>query len=439
MRELSSRAKRGIAIVLVEGTVASFRTAAAALFLLSASLPAQERAVAIRGGTVLPISGPAIPNGTVVIRGGKVVAVGANVQVPAGAEIVDASGKYVMPGVVDAASYSGISDNDLNEPTDPMTPQNRVWEAYNPFGTFGSGQAAPLRNKEALSGGVTTQYIAPADAQLLGGQGAVLKTAGATLDALLVREPAAIDIALGTPPKTPARAANRDPFTRMAEAAMLRGLFVKAQEYQRNKSSNATLPRDLGMEALGKLLRKEIPARIQANNATDIRTALRLAQEFNFDVIIDGGAGAWDLKDELAAKKVAVVLGQVSHQYVSNEEIPDKQDYPKPDERLAGRLTNAGIPTAIATFSRAFSTLAPAGTGKWLLIDAALAAGYGMTDDQVLRAVTLIPAQILGIADRVGSLEAGKDADVIVLDGPPLSVKTWVQRVYVNGELVYTK
>jgi imidazolonepropionase-like amidohydrolase len=193
------------------------------------------------------------------------------------------------------------------------------------------------------------------------------------------------------------------------------------------------------MEALGRLLRKEIPARIQANNATDIRTALRLAQEFNFDVIIDGAAGAWEFRDELAAKKVGVVLGQVSHQYVSNEEIPDKQDYPKPDERLASRLTNAGIPTAMATFSRAFGTLAPAGTGKWLLIDAALAAGYGMTDDQVLKAVTLVPAQILGVGDRVGSLEVGKDADVIVLDGPPLSVKSWVQRVYVNGELVYTK
>jgi imidazolonepropionase-like amidohydrolase len=413
--------------------------AIATTLVVSASLSAQDRAVAIRGGTVLPISGPAIPNGTVVIRGGKVVAVGANVPVPAGAEVVDASGKYVMPGVVDASSYIGLSDNDLNEPTDPMTPQNRVWEAYNPFGTFGSGQAAALRNKEALSGGVTTQYIAPADAQLLGGQGAVIKTAGATLDGVLVREPAAIDIALGTPPRTPAREGNRDPFTRMAEAAMLRQLFVKAQEYQRNKSGNATLPRDLGMEALGKLLRKEIPARIQANNATDIRTALRLAQEFNFDVIIDGGAGAWNMKDELAAKKVSVVLGQVSHQYVSNEEVPDKEDYPKPDERLAGRLTNAGIPTALATFSRAFSTLAPAGTGKWLLIDAALAAGYGMTDDQVLRAVTLVPAQILGVANRIGSLEVGKDADVVVLDGPPLSVKTWVQRVYVNGELVYTK
>jgi imidazolonepropionase-like amidohydrolase len=411
----------------------------ASFLVIAAPLTAQERAIAIRGGTVLPVSGPAIPNGTVVIRGGKIVAVGANVAVPAGAEIVDATGRYVMPGVIDAASHIGIEANDLNEPTDPMTPQNRAFESYNPFGTFGSGQVAPLRNKEALSGGVTTMYISPADAQLLGGQGAVIKTAGAALDAVLVREPAAIDITLGTPPKTAARAQNRDPFTRMAESAMLRQLFVKAQEYQRNKASTPTTPRDLGMEALGRLLRREIPARIQANSPTDIRAALRLSQDFGFDLVIDGAAGAWEFKDELAARKVAVVLGQVSHQYVSNEEIPDKSDYPKPDERLAGRLTNAGIPTAMATFSRAFGTLAPAGTGKWLLIDAAVAAGYGMTDEQVLKAVTLVPAQILGVADRVGSLEAGKDADVIVLDGPPLSVKTWVQRVYVNGELVYTK
>jgi imidazolonepropionase-like amidohydrolase len=418
---------------------ASFLSVVSALVICSVSLSAQERAIAIRGGTVLPISGPAIPNGTVVIRGGKILAVGANVPVPAGAEIVDAAGQYVMPGVIDAASHIGIEANDLNEPNDPMTPQNRAWESYNPFGTFGSGKAAPLRNTEALSGGVTTMYISPADAQLLGGQGAVVKTAGATLDGVLVREPAAIDMALGTPPKTPARTQNRDPFTRMAESAMLRQLFVKAQEYQRNKASNPTQARDLGMEALGRLLRRELPARIQANNATDIRAALRLAEEFSFDLVIDGGAGAWEFKDELVARKVAVVLGQVSHQYVSNEEIPDKQDYPKPDERLAARLTGAGVPTAMATFSRAFGTLAPAGTGKWLLIDAAIAAGYGMSDDQVLKAVTLVPAQILGVANRVGSLEVGKDADVIVLDGPPLSIKTWVRRVYVNGELVHTR
>jgi imidazolonepropionase-like amidohydrolase len=133
------------------------------------------------------------------------------------------------------------------------------------------------------------------------------------------------------------------------------------------------------------------------------------------------------------------VLGQISHPYVSNEEIPDTEDYPPVDESTPARLTEAGVTTAIASFSRAFGTLAPAGTGKWLLIDASIALGYGMSEEDVLRAVTLVPARILGIDDRVGSLEAGKDADVILLDGPPLSIRTWVERVFVDGEEVFVR
>jgi imidazolonepropionase-like amidohydrolase len=220
-----------------------------------------------------------------------------------------------------------------------------------------------------------------------------------------------MDMTLGTPPKTAARARNRDPYTRMAEVAMLRQAFIKAQEYERNRAANPALPRDLGMESLGRMLRKEFPARIQANAATDIRSALSLAEEFKF----------------------------VSHPYVSNEEIPDKTDYPPVDERLPGRLTAAGVKTAVATFSRAFGSLAPSGTGKWLLVDAAIAAGYGMPEADVLKAVTLVPAEILGVANRLGSLEVGKDADVVLLDGPPLSVKTWVRKVWVGGELVFEK
>jgi imidazolonepropionase-like amidohydrolase len=282
-------------------------------------------------------------------------------------------------------------------------------------------------------------YIAPADATLLGGLGAVVKTAGPSLDGVVVREPAAVDMTLGTPPKAAARQRNRDPYTRMAEVAMLRQTFVKAQEYHRNRQANPNQPKDLAMEALGPLLRREIPGRIQANSPTDIRSALSLAQEFGFDLILDGAASALEFQAELVARRVPVVLGQVSHPYVSNEELPDRQDYPAVDERTPARLTDAGVKTAIASFSRAFGSLAPAGTGKWLLIDAAIARGYGMSEQAVLRAVTLVPAEILGVANRLGSLEAGKDADVVVLDGPPLSVKTWVERVYVNGELVYTK
>jgi imidazolonepropionase-like amidohydrolase len=407
--------------------------------LIAVPATAQEKAVVIRGGTVIPVDGAPIQNGTVVLRGGKIVAVGTNVAVPSGAEIVDARGKYVLPGLVDAMTSIGFAGNDLNENSNSVTPELRAFEGYNPFGTFGSGKPGPLRNVEMLSGGVTTIYIASADAALIAGQGAVVKTAGNSLDGVVVREPASMDMTLGEPPKRPARAASRDPATRMAEVAMIRQALIKAQEYAANRSQNATAPRDLGMEALGRLLKKDFPARIQATSARDIRTAMGLAAEFGFDLVIDGAAAATQHKEELAARKIPVVLGQVTHPFVSNEEIPDRSDYPPVDESTPAQLVAAGVKVALASFSRAFGSLAPAGTAKWLLIDASVAAGYGMSDADILRAVTLSPAEILGVSDRVGSLTVGKDADVVVLDGPPLSIKTWVERVYVNGELVHRK
>jgi imidazolonepropionase-like amidohydrolase len=145
------------------------------------------------------------------------------------------------------------------------------------------------------------------------------------------------------------------------------------------------------------------------------------------------------MKSELAAKKIPVVLGPISHPFISGEEIPDLKEYPAPDERNAGWLRQAGVPIAIASYSHGLGGLAQPITAKWLLIDAALAQGYGLAEDEILRAVTLYPAQILGVADRLGSLEVGKDADVIVLDGPPLSMKSWVENVYIGGELVYQR
>lgn len=418
----------------------SMRLAGALLAATAASAAAQVRPLVLRGGTVVPVDGPDIPNGTVVLQGGKITAVGgATLAVPRDALVVDVRGKYVLPGLVDAMTSLGVGQSDQNEPSDPVTPQLRVFEAFNPFGTFGAGTPGPLRMTELLSGGVTTMYIATADAALIGGQGAVVKTAGDNLAALAVREPAAMDITLGEPPKKAANARQRDPATRMAEMAMLRQALVRAQEYERNRAANPSLLRDLGMEALGRMLRREIPARIQANTPGDIRNAAQLAQEFSIDVIIDGGANAKAEIPLLASRRIPVVIGQVSHPFVSNEEIPDKAEYPPIDESVPARLITGGVKVAIATFSRAFGSLAPAGSSKWLLLDAGIAAGYGLTEAQVLRAVTLTPAEILGVDARLGSLTVGKDADVLVLDGPPLSMKSWVERVYVNGELVHQK
>jgi imidazolonepropionase-like amidohydrolase len=421
--------------------------------LTTASLYAQATSanvIAIRGGTVLPISGPAIQNGTVLIRDGKIVAVGTNVDVPRGATMVDAAGKYVMPGLIDAMTYFGIDAQDLSETSDPITPELRIINSYDPTGEGFASGAGPLRAKELLVGGVTAQYVGPGDATIVSGQGAIVKTAGKNLDAITVKEPAAMDLSVGPGPTKTFRAKNRTPNTHSAVVSLLRQAFIRAQEYDRalqlyngrpesERAKTAPPKRDLGMEALVKVLHKEMPARIQANTITDIRGAMRLSEEFGFDLIINGGAQAYQVKEELAAKKVPVVLGQISHPFISGDEIPDLKEYPAPDERNAGWLQQAGVKVAIASYSHGLGGIASGITGKFLLIDAALAEGYGMAPAEILKAVTLNPAQILGIADRVGSLEPGKDADVIVLDGPPLSMKSWVERVYVNGELVHLR
>jgi imidazolonepropionase-like amidohydrolase len=226
----------------------------------------------------------------------------------------------------------------------------------------------------------------------------------------------------------------------MAVISFLREQLVRAQEYQAQiDASGSASVRDLGLEALASMLAGEIPARIQANRTTEIREALQLAEEFGFRLILDSGISADRMAADLAGAGVPVVLGPISHPWISGEEIPDREEYVDPDERRAARLLAGGVEIAIASFSRSFGSLGPTGSGKWLLLDAALAAGYGLTEAQVLHAVTLGPARILGVDDRVGSLEAGKDADVIILDGPPLSVMTWVERAFVDGQEVYVR
>ena len=410
----------------------------------------QAQTVALAGGLVLPISSEPVPGGTVLIVDGRIAAVGVDVDVPAGAEVVDVTGSVVMPGIIDAMSYYGVAGEDMNEVPSPLTPELRIIEAFSPFGGFGAGAAGEIRVRELLSGGVTATYVGPGDATVLGGQGVVVKTAGARFDDLIVREPAAIDITLGGRPAATYREQSRSPSTRMAVVAQLRDLLVRAQEWLDGREGGpgeggsgadvaAAAPRDLGMEALVRLLRREIPARVQANATRDIRVAMELAEEFGFELVIDGGAEAHRMRDELADWGIPVVLGPISHPYISGEEIPDPGEYGGVDERNVVWLHEAGVHVSLASFSRGFGPFGPGVAGQWLLIDAAIARGHGMSEADVLRAVTLSPAEVLGVADRMGSLEVGKDADVVVFDGDPLSIRTWASRVYVDGHLVYEK
>ena len=419
----------------------------------------RAQTVALTGGLVYPISSEPVEGGTVLMVDGRIAAVGADVDIPAGAEVVDVTGSVVMPGIVDAMSYYGLAAEDMNEVPTPMTPELRIIEAFNPFGTMGAGPAGEIRVRELLSGGVTATYIGPGDATVLGGQGAVVKTAGTRFDDLIVREPAAIDITLGGKPASTYREQSRSPSTRMAVVAQLRELLVRAQEWVAASTGDGTgggdaggadagggdagradaAPRNLGMEALARLLAGDIPARVQANATRDIRVAIELAEEFGFELVIDGGAGAHQMADELAERGIPVVLGPISHPYISGEEIPDPGDYGGTDERNAVWLNEAGVHVSLASFSRGFGSFGPGVAGQWLLIDASIAHAHGMSEADVLRAVTLNPAEVLGVSDRLGSLEVGKDADVVVFDGDPLSIRTWATRVYVGGQLVHER
>jgi imidazolonepropionase-like amidohydrolase len=393
------------------------------------------------------MAGETLENGTVLVRDGKITEVGTNVSIPGNATVIDATDKYVMPGIIDAMTYYGIRPFELNDRSSPVTPQNRAIQAYYPYGDFMRGSTGISVDKNLISGGVTTVYIAPGDRQVIGGQGAVVKTWGPDFNSMIVREPAAIDMTIGET----AKREEQNPTTRMGIAALLRRTLLEAQEFaekleeyetkQAEGDEEATPPgRDLGNEALRRLLSNELPARIEVDYLDDIRTAIRIADEYGFDLILDSGLGAYKIKSVLAEHDIPVVLGPPTHPFITGGEVSMNADlYNLMNEYNAAELTEAGVKVAFGSFGFGFGSFGGATQGRWLLIEAAYATGYGLSDDDALKAVTINAAEILGVANRVGSLEPGKDADVIVLDGYPLDIKTWVDLVMIDGEVVHER
>jgi imidazolonepropionase-like amidohydrolase len=446
------------------------------IVLLIPTLLQADSVVAIKGGTILTMTGKSIVRGIVLIRDGKIAEIGMDVKIPEGALVVDASDKFVMPGIIDAMSYYGIRPQDRNEVTNPVTPQNRIIQAYNPYGDYIKEKGYPTRNKEILCGGVTALYIAPGNRQVIGGQGAVVKTHGSKYEDIVLLEPASIDITMGDPVKSAFGAKRQSPVTRMSIAALLRRTLVGAQGYiqkleaaekkkeeakaaeeakkkedkkdkDKKKAKGAVQdaappapPPDLGMEVMAKLLRKEVPARFEANLTDDIRTAIRIAEEFDLKIVIDGGTGAHMVKDILAAKQIPVVLSPISHPFVSGQPVEYSPElYTLRNERMPALLAEAGVKFALASFGYGTGYTGSTYHGRWILLEAALATGFGLAEEEALKAITINPAEILGVADRIGSIALGKDADIIILDGHPLNLKSWVEQVFIEGELVYKK
>src|SRR5215469_6758919 len=267
-----------------------------------------EGAVAIAGGRVVPVAGPEIAVGTVLIENGKITAVGESVDVPDGAQVVDADGAWVLPGFMDAHAHVGVSEEaegwagqDTNEMTEPVTAQVRAIDAINP---------AELGFRDAISGGVLAVNVNPGSGNPIGGQTVALKCWGRTVDQMVLRQPSGMKSALGENPKRVYGEQKKTPSTRLGTAAVIRGALVAAANYlekiaaeqRKPEAERKPIERDLKLEALGLVLRKQIPWRQHCHRADDIATAIRIADEFGYDLVIDHGTEAHLLADIIAAR-----------------------------------------------------------------------------------------------------------------------------------------
>jgi imidazolonepropionase-like amidohydrolase len=388
-----------------------------------------DRSVAIVGGRVVPITGAPVDGGTVLVLDGRIAAVGADVAVPAGVRAIDAAGSWVLPGFIEAHGHVGVHEEamgwagqDTNEMTEPVTAQVRALDAINP---------ADLGFRDAIIGGVLAVNVNPGSGNPVGGQTVALKCWGRTVDEMVLREPSGMKSALGENPKRVHGERSKMPSTRLGTAAVIRGAFVDAANYlqrldaEQRKAEGERKPvdRDLKLEALGKVLRREIPWRQHCHRADDIATAIRIADEFGYDLVIDHGTEAYLLADILAARGIPVIIGPL---------LTSRSKIELRNRSLAnpGRLARAGVTIAITTDH-------PVVPINFLAHQAALSVKDGLDRETALRALTINPARIAGVDDRLGSIEVGKDADLVIWSGDPLDVLSRAQRALIEGAEIY--
>ena len=386
--------------------------------------------LAIIHGTVHTISNGIKPGYTILIREGKVESLLEPGNVPPGYEILDAAGKLVLPGLIDARTSvglfgdgSGFQNADHEELTDPDTAWVRAIDALNPTDPAFA---------DAREAGVTALLAGPGTTNVAGGLSAVVKTVGDTVEAMLVREPAGLQIGLGRPPVDAYRNQNKL-WTRMGVVGLLRERLTAARTYLR-KSERPPADEgegkegpdlDFRLEPYAGLLRREYPARIRVASAEDVWTALRVADEFGFDLVLEQLAGGHlaGLPEELARRQVPCVVGPM----MKGGKTPETQAL---TFRTAVILAEVGFPLALSTGH-------PSRPIRFLALEAALAVRAGLDQETALRAITLNAAVALGLSDRMGSIQPGKDANLVLFSGDPLLPASRVTHTFIDGRVVY--
>jgi imidazolonepropionase-like amidohydrolase len=398
-----------------------------------------DQAIVYRGAKIYTAAGPVIDDGTIVFEKGKIVAIGerSKVEIPANATVHDAAGKTIIPGLVDTHSHIGIyprpavpAHSDGNEMTGPVQSAVRALDSIFP-------DDPGIRM--AVAGGVTAANIMPGSGNVIGGQTIYVKLRGRTIEAMRIPNTkvlGGLKMANGENPKGYGRRAQpQAPMTRMKVASLQREQFLKAREYQQKWDSyrktkaagkDATPPeKDLALEPLVEVLERKRTVHFHTHRADDLMTAIRIAEEFNFEIVLQHGTEGYRIADELVKRKIPVSLTLV-------DSPGGKLEVAALIEENAAILQKAGVKVAINTDD--FIT-----ESRFFLRTGSIAVRGGMSEDAALRALTINPAQMLHLEDRVGSLEVGKDADFAVLSGPPFSIYTQVLETYIEGARVFDR
>ena len=379
----------------------------------------------IKGGYIKPMAGENIENGSILIGDdGKIAAIGKDLSVPENCQVIDAGGRLVTPGCVDAHCHIGLDNegmgwegHDYNEIVDPVTPQMRAIDSINP-----QDEAFSL----ALRGGVTSACTGPGSANVVGGSFVAMKLSGNRVDNMIIKHPLAMKCAFGENPKRCyGQGMKKSPMTRMATAALLRELLFKARNYMRDLDAGKNPPFDMKLDAMLPVMRGEIPLKAHAHRADDILTSIRIAKEFGVKLTLDHCTDGAIIADELAKEGYSAFVGPTLGSK-SKIELRNKS-FTTP-----AVLHAAGVPISIITD-------APVIPLQYLPMCAGLAVNGGLDEETAWRAITINPAVQTGIGDRVGSLEPGKDADIVIWTANPLT--TLGAEAYitiVDGKIVYS-
>ncbi|MFN2364738.1 MAG: amidohydrolase [Halarsenatibacteraceae bacterium] len=366
-----------------------------------------------------------LKDGVILIEDGRIKAIGENLEIPEEAEVYDYGEKTVLPGLIDAHTHLGIGEEgigwegrDYNEMTSPVTPELRAIDAINP---------ADLGLEDARKSGITSVMIAPGSANVIGGECLAMKTNGKYVDDMIIKNPVGIKAAFGENPKRVYGEQKKSPSTRMAVAAEMRKAFMETEDYIKNKAKKEndeddSFKRDIQLESLARVINGEMPLKTHAHRADDIMTALRIADEFSIDLTIEHCTEGHKIAERLAEAGVPAIVGP-SLTTRSKVEVKDR------DFKTAAVLAEAGVKVALMSDH-------PVIPVDNLMVYAALAVKAGLAREEAYKSVTINPAEILGIEDRVGSLEAGKDADLVVYGGDPLDIAANVEAVYISGEKI---